>query len=42
MRPGNRLGGPAIIEEINTTIVVFPGFEIELTPFSAFLMTRVD
>jgi N-methylhydantoinase A len=42
MLPGNRIGGPAIIEEINTTIVVFPGFEIELTPFSAFLMTRVD
>jgi N-methylhydantoinase A len=42
MLPGNRVGGPAIIEEINTTIVVFPGFEIELTPFSAFLMTQVD
>jgi N-methylhydantoinase A len=41
MLPGNRIGGPAIIEEVNTTVVVFPGFEIELTPFGAFLMTRV-
>jgi 5-oxoprolinase (ATP-hydrolysing) len=42
LRPGNRLWGPAVVEEVNTTIVVFPDFEMELTPSSAFLMTRVD
>ena len=42
MRPGNRVCGPAVVEEVNTTIVVFPGFEMELTPSGAFLMTRVD
>jgi len=42
MLSGNRVGGPAVIEEVNTTIVVFPGFEAELTPFDAFVMTRVD
>ena len=40
LNPGR--GGPAVVEEVNTTIVVFPGFEMELTPSGAFLMTRVD
>ena len=40
MEPGNRVCGPAVVEEANTTIVVFPGFEMELTPSGAFLMTR--
>jgi N-methylhydantoinase A len=42
LQPGNRLCGPAVVEEVNTTIVVFPGFEVGLTPHGAFLMTRVD
>lgn len=38
LRPGNRLPGPAVVEELNTTVVVFPGFELELTPQNAYLM----
>jgi N-methylhydantoinase A len=42
MQPGNRVCGPAVVEEVNTTIVVFPDFEMELTGSGAFLMTRAD
>ncbi|PZR66758.1 MAG: 5-oxoprolinase [Candidatus Dormiibacter spiritus] len=42
MQPGNRVCGPAVVEEVNTTIVMFPDFEMELTASGAFLMTRVD
>ncbi|MFN8455959.1 MAG: hydantoinase/oxoprolinase family protein [Anaerolineae bacterium] len=42
LQPGNVITGPAVVEEHNTTIVVFPGFELELTPLNAYLMRRVD
>ena len=40
LRPGNRVMSPAVVEEYNTTIVVFPGFELELTPLHAYIMRR--
>jgi N-methylhydantoinase A len=41
LRPGNLLPGPAVVEETNTTIVVFPGFELELTPQNAYVMRMI-
>ena len=38
LRPGNLVAGPAVVEENNTTIVVYPDFELELTPRNAYLM----
>ena len=36
---GHALSGPAIVEEPDTTIVVFPGWRLEVTPHPAYLMT---
>lgn len=41
LRPGNVIAGPGVVEEDNTTVVVFPGFELEFTPLSAYVMRRV-
>ncbi len=38
---GNQLKGPAIIEQVNTTIFVPPGYEIECDPYGSFMMSRV-
>jgi len=38
LRPGNKIKGPAIIEEMATTIVVFPGYEIKLSKMGNFLV----
>jgi N-methylhydantoinase A len=38
LTPGSRIPGPAVVEEANTTIVVFPGFDLELTPLQAYVM----
>jgi N-methylhydantoinase A len=42
LRPGNVLSGPAVVEEPNTTILVLPGFDIELTPVNAYVMRQVS
>jgi N-methylhydantoinase A len=36
---GNRLKGPAIIEQVNTTTLVPPGWEVECDVFGSFLLT---
>jgi len=41
LRPGNVVVGPAVVEEINTTIVVFPDWTLKLTPFNCYLMRHV-
>ena len=38
LRPGNVIRGPAIVEEDYTTVVVFPGWVLELTPFQCYQM----
>lgn len=40
--PGDVLSGPAVVEEPHTTILVLPGFDLELTPSSSYLMKRVS
>ena len=40
--PGNLIMGPAVVEEPNTTVVVFPGFELELTPLNAYILRTVS
>ncbi len=40
--PGNKILGPSIVEESNTTIVVLPGYELELTVNAAYEMRRID
>jgi N-methylhydantoinase A len=42
LTPGAVITGPAVVEEVNTTIVVFPGFDLELTPLNAYLMRMRD
>ena len=42
MRPGNVVTGPAVVEEHNTTVVVFPDFELELSPLNAYIMRRIS
>ena len=41
---GHAIDGPAIVEEPDTTIVVFPEWRLEVTPHPAYLMidTSVD
>ncbi len=36
---GNRLKGPVIIEQVNTTIFVPPQYEIECDPYGSFIMS---
>jgi N-methylhydantoinase A len=38
LRAGNVIPGPAVVEEANTTLVVPAGFELELSPWSTYLM----
>jgi 5-oxoprolinase (ATP-hydrolysing) len=38
---GDLVNGPAVIREANTTIVVEPGWQAEVTPRNALLLTRV-
>jgi N-methylhydantoinase A/oxoprolinase/acetone carboxylase beta subunit len=36
---GNRLKGPAILEQVNTTTLVPPGWELECDVFGSFLLS---
>ena len=38
LTPGNKVAAPGIIEEMATTIVVFPGTEITVSPFGNYLV----
>jgi 5-oxoprolinase (ATP-hydrolysing) len=42
MRPGDRVAGPAIVAERNSTTVVEPGWIAEITGLNHMLMTRVE
>ena len=42
LSPGSRLSGPAVVDEPHTTILVLPGFELELTTFNAYVMKRAS
>src|SRR5262245_29119150 len=42
LRPGDRLAGPAIVEEFGATTVVFPGQSIDVDRFGNLILTRVD
>ena len=37
---GDRLAGPAVIEEVTTTVVVEPGWQVELHESGSYVMTR--
>jgi N-methylhydantoinase A len=39
---GQRLAGPAIIEEPTTTVVVYPGWQVTVTDTGDYLMSRQD
>jgi N-methylhydantoinase A len=39
LKPGNEIAGPAIIEEPTTTVVVFPGSNVRVTPLGSYLIT---
>ena len=38
LQPGNVIVGPAVVEETNTTVVVFPDWKLEFTPFGCYVM----
>jgi N-methylhydantoinase A len=40
LSPGNRLGGPAIVEERITTVVVHPGWSLSVDEFENLVMER--
>jgi N-methylhydantoinase B len=40
LRPGDRLTGPAIVEEFGSTTVVFPGQRVEVDRFGNMILTR--
>ncbi len=42
LAPGSRLAGPAIVAGSTTTIVVEPGWALEVTPHDHVVLTRVD
>ncbi|MCH9663076.1 MAG: hypothetical protein K0U66_05400, partial [Gammaproteobacteria bacterium] len=40
LRAGHTFSGPAIVEQLDTTIVVYPGFEAVVDDYGTILMTR--
>lgn len=42
LETGNKIEGPAIIEETETTIVVFPGSQIRVSPFGNYVVKWVE
>jgi N-methylhydantoinase A/acetophenone carboxylase len=40
LRPGNRAAGPAIVEAAYTTIVVEPGWDLEIDPSSNLVISK--
>ena len=40
LQPGDRLGGPAIVEEFGSTTVVYPGQRVEVDRFANMVLTR--
>ncbi len=41
LRVGNVIDGPAIVEEIDSTTVVHPGYEVEVAQFGVLMLRRV-
>ena len=41
LKPGHEITGPAIIEEPTTTVVVFPGSDVRVTPLGSYLITII-
>ncbi|MBO9641679.1 MAG: hydantoinase B/oxoprolinase family protein, partial [Pseudacidovorax sp.] len=42
MAPGDRVDGPAVVAEANSTTVVEPGWRAEVTPLNHMTLTRVE
>jgi N-methylhydantoinase A len=42
LRPGNRLAGPALVESDDTTLVVEPGWDLEVDRYGAMALTMRD
>jgi 5-oxoprolinase (ATP-hydrolysing) len=42
LQPGVKLSGPAIIRERNTTIVIEPGWQAEVTPLDHLVLRRIE
>jgi len=40
LQPGDRLAGPAIVEEFGSTTVVFPGLSLDVDRFANLILTR--
>src|SRR6185503_16163107 len=40
LRPGDRLAGPAVVEEFGATTVVLPGQGVDVDPFGNLILTR--
>ena len=42
LRHGNRIAGPAIVEQVNTTVLVPGGYDLDCDAYGSFVMTRRD
>src|SRR5690606_9046194 len=42
LAPGQRVAGPAVIEEYGATVPVYPGYAAEVDPYGNLLVTRTD
>jgi N-methylhydantoinase A len=42
LSPGNRISGPAVIEEFGSTVPLHPGFTAELDRYGNLLITKDD
>jgi N-methylhydantoinase B len=42
LRPGDRLAGPAIVEEFGATTVVCPGQRVDVDPFGNLILSRAE
>jgi N-methylhydantoinase A/oxoprolinase/acetone carboxylase beta subunit len=41
LQPGRTLEGPAVIEQMDTTVVIAPDFKAEIDPFTNIVLTPV-
>jgi N-methylhydantoinase A/oxoprolinase/acetone carboxylase beta subunit len=41
LRPGNRIAGPAVVEERITTVIAHPGWNLRVDEYENIVMVRV-
>jgi len=39
---GDRISGPAVVDQLDSTVVILPGFSAEVDPFGTMILTRME